>query len=107
MQNSFQIFIRTCLIFSVLTLGACSFVDTAPGSERIVISYEIENCKKLGETKVKVLSEIVGIDRSEDTMIEELNTLARNAAFEQGANTIKPVGEMNEGSRVYELYLCR
>lgn len=107
MQKRFHFFLKVSLIFPLLSLGACSFVDTVPGSERIVISYDIENCKKLGQTKVKVLSEIAAIDRSEDTMNDELNTLARNAAFEQGANTIKPIGEMNDGSRAYELYLCR
>ena len=107
MQNCLHFLLSSSLIFTVLALGACSFVDTVPGSERVVISYDIDDCKKLGETKVKVLSEIAGIDRSQDTMADELNTLARNAAFEQGANTIKPVGELTEGSRNYGLYLCR
>ena len=107
MQHRPHYLLRATLILPMIALGACSFVDTVPGSERVVISHNIDNCKKLGETKVKVLSEIAGIDRSEDTMVEELNTLARNAAFEQGANTIKPIDQMSEGSRAYELYLCR
>ena len=107
MQKRFHFFLKVSLISPLLTLGACSFVDTVPGSERIVMSHDVDNCKKLGETKVKVLSQIAGIDRSEETMADELTTLARNAAFEQGANTIKPVGEMNEGSQAYALYLCR
>jgi hypothetical protein len=95
------------VFFSLALLSGCSFVDTVPGSERVVISYDTDNCKKIGDSKVKVLSEIAGIDRSEETIEEELNTLARNAAFEQGANTIKPASDIVDGSRSYSLYRCR
>lgn len=76
------------------------------GSETVVISYETNNCKAVGETSVKVLSKVIGIDRSEDTIEEELHTLARNAAYERNANTIRPLGEVKDGRRTYVFYRC-
>lgn len=90
-----------------LVVTGCSFVDTLPGSERVVISNNTENCDKVGETHVKVLSEIAGIDRSEDTIAEELTIMARNAAFDRASNTIKPISDVVDGKQSFALYRCR
>jgi len=100
------IFIAVGLV-TMATLGACSFVETVPGSEQIVISQKLDNCTKVGETKVKVLDRLVGIERNEDAIAHELQILARNAAFDKRANTITPLSEVEAGQQTFALYRCR
>ncbi|KZX82089.1 hypothetical protein A3715_16915 [Oleiphilus sp. HI0009] len=90
-----------------ITLVGCSFVDTVPGSQKVIISHDTAECKRIGETEVKVLSSIAGIDRDEDTMAQELSTLARNAAYSKKANTITPISEIEDGRQTFVLYRCR
>jgi len=92
---------------TILLLTACSFVDTQPGSERVVISYDVETCDKIGETHVKVLSKIAGIDRSQDTIAEELTIMARNAALDRASDTIKPISDIADGKQSFALYRCK
>jgi len=95
------------LIVGITSLTACSFVDTMPGSETVVISHDTANCKRLGETHVKVLSSIAGINRNTDTMAEELTILARNAAFDRAADTIQPITEIEDGKQSFALFKCQ
>ena len=106
MQKPLHYFGMLCSILSLSALSACSFISPILGSESVVISYDTSNCKATGETTVQVLSKVIGIERSEETIADELNTLARNAAYEQGANTISPTGEITDGRRRYKLYRC-
>lgn len=93
-------------LVSSLALSACSFVETQPGSESIVISHKLDDCEKVGETKVKVLSQIIGIERTEDAIAQELHILARNAAFDKRANTITPLTNIQDGEQSFALYRC-
>ncbi len=99
--------IMTSVALFCLSLSACSFVDTQPGSELVVMSSQTEKCTKLGSTKVSVLGTIAGFDRDKEVMSDELITMARNAAFEQGGNTIQPSTEIVDGVQSFEIFRCR
>lgn len=112
LQSLFQSFSSTArpfLLASLLgSIAGCSFVETLPGSETVVLSNSVgDNCQRLGEVEVKVLDEIIGIDRNQETMADELATLARNAAFKKGGNTITPDTEISEGQQTFSIYRCR
>ena len=105
--SSFKSFIAASVVGVSFTISGCSFVDSLPGSELVVMSNQTEQCTKLGETRVSVLSTIAGFDRDEDVMSEELITMARNAAFEQGGNTISQSTEVEDGAQSFGIFRCR
>lgn len=100
----------TRLALAMITLSllnACSFVDTIPGAELVILSNDLASCEKVGQTTVKVLDNIIGIDRSETAISEELQMLAQNSAIKMNANAIWPVTEITEGSRTYHILRCQ
>jgi Domain of unknown function (DUF4156) len=105
--RSFKSLLAFCFIGMTFIISGCSFVDSLPGSELVVMSNQTEQCTKLGETRVSVLSTIAGFDRDEDVMSEELITMARNAAFEQGGNTISQSTEVEDGTQSFGIFRCR
>lgn len=98
---------KLAALFFLSMLAACSFVDTIPGSEVVVVSHSTDACERIGETHVKVMSSIAGIDRNEDTMADELAVMARNSAFNRKANTITPITEIEDGRQSFALFRCR
>jgi hypothetical protein len=67
---------------------------------------EVTGCKRVGKTTVKTAERVAGLDRYENKIQEELNTLARNSAADLGGDTVVPVGSPVEGRQVYEVYRC-
>ena len=92
-----------------LTLGACSWVELTPGGEkaRVLTPMDVENCAKVGTTTVQTQDTVGGlVYRSSETVTEELETLARNAAEELGGDTVVPVSEIEEGQQTFAVYKC-
>lgn len=107
--------VRSKLTKSILTIGllsitasmtACSFVELKPEAEHVILSNDNATCKRIGQTTVSVLHEFVAIDRNVDTISEELQTLARNAAAKMGGNAIWPESEITEGEQDFGVYRC-
>lgn len=92
---------------ALLGLSACSFVEVNPGAEHIILSNAGDNCKRLGQTTVSVLHEVAYIDRNPETIEQELQILAQNAAAKMGGNAIWPVSEVAKGSRDFAVYRCQ
>lgn len=88
-------------------ISACSFVEVKPGAEHIILSNAGDNCKRLGQTTVSVLHEVLYIDRNRETIEQELQTLAQNAAAKMGGNAIWPISEVEQGSRDFAVYRCQ
>jgi len=90
----------------VFALSGCSFVDVQPGAENIILANDESSCKKLGNTTVAVVHEIVWVDRNEETIALELQTLAQNSAAKMGGNAIWPESEIKDGERTFSVYRC-
>ena len=86
----------------------CSFVELKPEAEAVktLTADEVAECKSVGTATTKVIDEVLLVSRNEETMAEELETLARNQASKSGANAIVPISEIEEGQRTYRVYVC-
>lgn len=99
------------LLASVITLlsaAGCSFVKPDPGAEavRLLEENQIAECESRGSVKVSVLDRVIGLDRHQEDVENNLETLARNHAAEVGADTIVPLGPVENGERRYGVYRC-
>lgn len=96
------------LVAAALGLMACSWVKLSPGGEkvRILAQTEVANCKKLGKTNVTVADKVVGLERKEKAIQENLNVLARNAAADMGGDTIVPATPIQDGKQTFDVYRC-
>lgn len=91
-----------------LYLTGCTWVDVTKEGDnvRVVSAAEVSACKRLGKTNVATAASVAGLDRYEEKVQKELNTLARNSAVELGGDTVVPVGTPVEGRQVFEVYRC-
>jgi hypothetical protein len=89
-------------------LTGCTWIDvTARGDKvRLLSAAEVSGCKRVGKTTVSTAAKLAGLERYEDKIQNELNTLARNSAAELGGDTVVPVGTPVEGRQVFEVYRC-
>ena len=95
---------------AAMLAGACTWVKlTAPGEGvRVGTTAEVARCKKLGATHAITRAKIVFYSRSEETIEQELETLARNEAAEMRGNMIVPQGPTSsEGRRSFDVFSCR
>lgn len=92
-----------------LALTGCSWVKPEAGSEqvRILTSEQVAECKKLGFTMSYTKHEIAGLQRNEETVNNELYTLAKNQATKMGGDTIVPQGVATDGQRNFDIYRCQ
>lgn len=90
-----------------LLLSACSFVEVKPGAESIILANDENSCERLGSSTVSVIYEFGFISRSEETVEEELQVLAQNAAFKMGGNAIWPESGIEDGERSYTVFRCK
>jgi len=89
--------------------AACSWVHLQPEGEQVrVTSMEaVAQCQRVGKTTVSTLSKLMGLHRYEESMRDELNTLARNSAVELGGDAVVPIGDIEDGRQVFEVYRCQ
>jgi len=90
-----------------LLISACSFVELRPEAQHVILSNDESSCKRLGETTVSVMHEVGFFDRSEDTVADELLTLAKNSSAKMGGNAVWPASEIEEGEQSFVIYRCR
>lgn len=100
---------RCWLISSlVVTLSGCAWVTlSSDGAKvRVFADAEVTNCKRVGETDVSLKDKIAGINRSQDKVKAELETLGRNSAAGMGGDTIVAAGATNDGTQSFLVYQC-
>ncbi|MAR91395.1 MAG: DUF4156 domain-containing protein [Pseudomonadota bacterium] len=100
---------RSFLIAAVAVLGACSWVALNPEAEDVLVlkPYQAKECEQLRRTTSQVLDKVWFVDRSPETMGEELTTLARNTAAEVGGNAIVAESEITEGKQTFIILDCQ
>lgn len=96
------------VVAAVLGLMACSWVKLSPGGEkvRILAQSDVANCKRLGKTHVSVANKVIGLQRKESVIQENLNVLARNAAADMGGDTVAQATPVQDGKQTFEVYRC-
>jgi hypothetical protein len=95
-------------VLAVVLLTACTWVKpTDAGQDVRVASYDqVDQCKKIGRTTVSVLDEVAYVSRSEDSVAEELKTLARNSGASMGGNTVVAAGAVSKGEQSFDVFQC-
>ncbi|MEL7400521.1 MAG: DUF4156 domain-containing protein [Pseudomonadota bacterium] len=91
-----------------IVLSGCSWVDTQPGAERVVVidKYQAESCQRLGTTETKTLNKLWLLERETQKIHEELLTLARNQANKMGGNALLPLSAPESGKQAFVVYKC-
>ncbi len=96
------------LCFTGLLLQACTWVKLNEDGEkaRVLSAAEVTSCKKLGKTTAVSKAKVAGIERNDEKLQKELETLARNSAAELKGDTVVPVGKPVDGKQVFDIYRC-
>ncbi len=106
-----QIAVRrtAALVFSIAVVSGCSVIEPLPGSEAVnlITEDQARNCKLMGEASAQVLDKIGFIERQDDPVEKNLETLGKNEAVKLGGNAILPLGDIEEGTRRFAVYLCK
>lgn len=101
--------LRYLCFVALIILSACSFVEQKPGSENIAVSdmNAVANCQSKGKSRVTVLSEIGVADLMDEYVAEKLDLMGKNAAVDQGGDTVVKLEEPEPGIAVYGIYKCK
>ncbi|MGD8378406.1 MAG: DUF4156 domain-containing protein [Gammaproteobacteria bacterium] len=102
-------FPRLAMSFAALALlGGCSWVEVQPqAGDIVVLSQErVADCKYLGKVDVSVLSRVMGMDRLDSDVENDLENLARNNALDMGGDTVSPLSKARNGKQTFGIYKC-
>lgn len=96
------------VLSAFLVLQACTWVELTPEGNKVRVlgKSEVSSCKHLGSTTVSVKATLVGADRVEAKVKEELEILARNAASDLRGDTVVAVTAIKDGKQTYSVYRC-
>ena len=91
-----------------IIVSGCSFVEQKPGSENVSVVNikEAADCASKGKSRVTVLSEIGVADLMDEYVAEKLDQMGKNAAVDQGGNTIAKLEDPEPGVAVYGIFDC-
>lgn len=94
---------------ALLPLAGCTWVELSDQGVgvRVATLSQVDQCKQLGRTTVTVVDRVAGMSRSEEQVLGELETLARNAAAEMQGDTVVAVSKVVDGEQVFNVYRCR
>ena len=101
--------IIAALVIPFLVACGKSFVKEEPGSEKVTIADSIDqnSCTLKAQVKVRMTGYA---ERRDDYTEQDDIRLAKNAAVEQGGNTIYRIDHPEDGkgtqSAVYQIYNC-
>lgn len=97
------------LAAATITLNSCTWVEPTDAALDVRVAYlsQIESCKQLGRATVSVLDKVLFVERNEEDMADELETLGRNAAAEMKGDTIVAMSKIVHGEQVFNVYRCK
>lgn len=94
-----------------LGLSGCAddLVKITPGSEKVVVARpdNVTFCKQIGTAQVSVVAQVGLFSRSTEAIDADLKQLGRNAAVNQGGDTIVAEPTTVIGQRTWLIYQCR
>ena len=88
--------------------GGCTWVQITDDGTRVQVRTpdQVQGCERRNRITATVKHEVLGIMRSEATVREDLQALARNAAARQGGNAVVAETEPSGGHQVFVVYHC-
>jgi hypothetical protein len=100
---------KLLLFLLCFTICSCTWVRLTKDGEAVTVKTEAEvsDCKRVAKTTASLRSKVMGVERDEDKIKLELETLARNAAVEYGGNVVVPITEIEEGAQSFAVYKCK
>lgn len=95
-------------VLGTLFLSGCNFVKLSAQAEDVLVlkPYQARECEQIRRTTSQVMSKVWFVNRNEDSMSEELTTLAKNTAIELGGNAVVPDSTIVEGKQRFIVYNC-
>ncbi|RLA05639.1 MAG: hypothetical protein DRQ59_15910 [Gammaproteobacteria bacterium] len=105
-MNSVNKLILLAAIGTIFAGCAAPKLNTGGTKVRVLTPEEVTSCRELGKTTSSVMNSVVGIDRAEESIAEELETLSRNSAANLGGDTIVPLTVVENGQRTFLVYKC-
>ena len=105
-MNSVNKLILVAAIGSIFAGCASPKLNTGGEKIRVLSPAEVTSCRELGKTTSSVMNSVAGIDRAEESIAEELETLSRNSAANLGGDTIVPLTVVENGQRTFLVYKC-
>ena len=101
------LFFATGIVLSVSLISGCTWVKVSEAGKQVAIlpSGRVADCTHLGTITSKVKDSLLGIDRSEEKVRQELDRLAQDRAVIMNANSLVRVS-IAEGQGTYEAYNC-
>lgn len=105
LMTKFNVLFVVCFIS---LLSACTWVKKTPeaASVRIVPSDRVADCTRIGDVTTNTVDKLSVINRNAQKVETELETLAQNQAAISNADTIVPLGEVEDGRRTFTMYKC-
>lgn len=99
------------VVIAAAVLPACTWVEPDAGGKgiRVARGEDLSGCTDLRRTiEVSVKHSVAGIERNELKVRDELESLARNEAADDGdADTIQAINEPANGEQEFAVYRCR
>lgn len=99
---------KLVILLICLMICSCTWVRLTSDGESVSVKTmdEVATCKRVAKTTASLRSKVMGIERDEDKVKRELETLARNAAIEYEGDTVVPITEIEDGKQSFAVYLC-
>jgi len=96
------------LALSTIFLTACAWVEPTKESAEVTLvkAFNINACKHLGTTKITVTQKVGIFSRSEESVNEELVTMAKNRAATMDGDSIVALEPAIDGTMSFEIYKC-
>jgi hypothetical protein len=96
------------LSLAIACLPACTWIEPTMESSEVTLvkSFNVKSCKKLGATTATVTHKIGIITRDQETVTEELITIAKNRAAVMGGDSIVAQEPAVDGSMKFDVYKC-
>lgn len=101
-------FVLVSAFVLLLAAPGCTWVPLTAGGEQVQLANQkaVEACKQVGKTRARTKAKVWIFARSEATIREELQALARNDAAVMGGTTVSPTGPVEEGEQNFGIYVC-
>lgn len=100
---------RLLLPLLVVPLAACSWgikLDSGGSRVRTAWNDDVGACRNVGTVTVSVLDKLGPVNRRNTKVNDELEVMARNEAASLGADTVKPLGDVQGGEQRWGAYSC-
>jgi Domain of unknown function (DUF4156) len=96
------------LIAIAAVTSSCTWVKVSEQASNVAIANaaNVRGCKYMSEINVSVPNKVGFIKRDSDKVTTELATMARNEAAQDGADTVVPTSEIENGRQSFNVYKC-